>query len=87
CNSDRSGEFPTGSSQSRRLLVSCVADNSDELMLQLVSSLMAISGDLSVSATLASYPKHPLRSSASSASIPKKPLSVSCGENSGLRNV
>ncbi|CAN1321412.1 Cell division topological specificity factor homolog, chloroplastic [Linum perenne] len=33
---------------------------------------MAISGDLSVSATLASYPKHPLRSSASSSSLPKQ---------------
>ncbi|CAN1274482.1 U-box domain-containing protein 4 [Linum perenne] len=45
CNSDRSGEFPTGSSQSRRLLVSCAADNSDDLMLQLVSSLESCSID------------------------------------------
>ncbi|KAL3505057.1 hypothetical protein ACH5RR_034898 [Cinchona calisaya] len=39
CNSDRSGEFPTASSQSRRLIIACAADNSDELVSQLVSDL------------------------------------------------
>ncbi|KAK6116015.1 hypothetical protein DH2020_008284 [Rehmannia glutinosa] len=39
CNSDRSGEFPTASSQSRRLFLSCASDNSDEVISQLVSDL------------------------------------------------
>ncbi|KAL3634131.1 hypothetical protein CASFOL_021185 [Castilleja foliolosa] len=39
CNSDRSGEFPTTSSQSRRLFLSCASDNSDEVISQLVSAL------------------------------------------------
>lgn len=39
CDSDRSGEFPTASSQSRRLLLACAADNSDDLIGQLVSGL------------------------------------------------
>ncbi|CAN8269800.1 unnamed protein product [Cochlearia groenlandica] len=40
CNSDRSGEFPTASSESRRrLVVSCATDNSDDLITQLVSHL------------------------------------------------
>ncbi|CAL0327102.1 unnamed protein product [Lupinus luteus] len=39
CNSDRSGEFPTPSSQSRRLLISCAADNSDDFIPQLISDL------------------------------------------------
>ncbi|KAF3636455.1 U-box domain-containing protein 4 [Capsicum baccatum] len=39
CNSDRSGEFPTASSQSRRLILACASDNSDELINQLVSDL------------------------------------------------
>ncbi|CAI9115962.1 OLC1v1016988C1 [Oldenlandia corymbosa var. corymbosa] len=43
CNSDRSGEFPTTSSQSRRLLISCASDNSDELINQLVSDLSSSS--------------------------------------------
>jgi len=32
CNSDRSGEFQTASSESRRLLISYAADNSDKLI-------------------------------------------------------
>lgn len=43
CNSDRSGEFPTASSQSRRLLIACAADNSDDLVRQLVSDLESCS--------------------------------------------
>ncbi|XP_009603721.1 uncharacterized protein LOC107795874 [Nicotiana tabacum] len=39
CNSDRSGEFPIASSQSRRLFLSCASENSDELIEQLVSGL------------------------------------------------
>ena len=45
CNSDRSGEFPTASSQSRRLLIACAFSennnnsSSDELIRQLVSDL------------------------------------------------
>ncbi|KAJ6399929.1 hypothetical protein OIU84_015562 [Salix udensis] len=34
CNSDRSGEFQTASSQNRRLLLACAAENSDDLMSQ-----------------------------------------------------
>lgn len=45
CNSDRSGEFPTTSSESRRLLLSCAADNSDDLIRQLVSGLESGSVD------------------------------------------
>nr|GMC50504.1 U-box domain-containing protein 4-like [Ipomoea batatas] len=45
CNSDRSGEFPTTSSQSRRLLVACATDNSDELIQQLVCDLQSTSID------------------------------------------
>ncbi|GMN34930.1 hypothetical protein TIFTF001_004977 [Ficus carica] len=43
CNSDRSGEFPTASNQSRRLLIACATDNSDELIRQLVSDLESCS--------------------------------------------
>ncbi|KAL8536017.1 hypothetical protein ACS0TY_011596 [Phlomoides rotata] len=39
CNSDKSGEFATTSSQSRRLFLACASDNSDELISQLVSGL------------------------------------------------
>ncbi|KAD4888588.1 hypothetical protein R6Q59_034422 [Mikania micrantha] len=45
CNSDRSGEFTTTSSQSRRLLLSCATDNSDELIQHLVSGLESTSID------------------------------------------
>src|SRR4051812_25704728 len=45
CNSDRSGEFPTASSQSRRLLIACTMDNSDDLMRKLVSDLESCSID------------------------------------------
>ncbi|XP_062101547.1 U-box domain-containing protein 4-like [Humulus lupulus] len=43
CNSDRSGEFPTTSTHSRRLLLACASDNSDELIHQLVSDLQSCS--------------------------------------------
>nr|DAD21324.1 TPA_asm: hypothetical protein HUJ06_022787 [Nelumbo nucifera] len=46
CNSDRSGEFPTTSAHSRRLLVACASDNSDDLIRQHVSDLE--SGSLDV---------------------------------------
>ncbi|MED6181919.1 hypothetical protein PIB30_023940 [Stylosanthes scabra] len=39
CNSDRSGEFSAASSQTRRFLLACAADNSDDLIRQLVSDL------------------------------------------------
>lgn len=45
CNSDRSGEFPTGSSESRRLLMACVSENSDDLIRQLVADLESCSID------------------------------------------
>ncbi|KAI9118591.1 hypothetical protein K1719_010923 [Acacia pycnantha] len=45
CNSDRSGEFPTASSQSRRLLIACAAENSDDFIRQLVSDLHSTSID------------------------------------------
>ncbi|KAJ9567610.1 hypothetical protein OSB04_003576 [Centaurea solstitialis] len=45
CNSDRSGEFPTTSSQSRRLLLSCASDNYDDLIQHLVSGLESTSID------------------------------------------
>ncbi|KAE8725756.1 U-box domain-containing protein 4 [Hibiscus syriacus] len=46
CNSDRSGEFPTAASQSRRLFLSCTnTENSDELIRQLVSDLDSCSID------------------------------------------
>ncbi|KAJ4963432.1 hypothetical protein NE237_023371 [Protea cynaroides] len=46
CNSDRSGEFSTASSQSRRLLLVCASENSDDLIRQLVSDLESCSIDL-----------------------------------------
>ncbi|KAJ6675934.1 U-BOX DOMAIN-CONTAINING PROTEIN 4-LIKE ISOFORM X1 [Salix viminalis] len=45
CNSDRSGEFQTASSQNRRLLLACAAENSDDLLCQLVSGLESCSID------------------------------------------
>ncbi|KAK8642670.1 hypothetical protein V6N13_012007 [Hibiscus sabdariffa] len=46
CNSDRSGEFPTASSQSRRLLLACAnSENSNDLIRQLVSDLDSCSID------------------------------------------
>ncbi|KAJ6730150.1 U BOX DOMAIN-CONTAINING [Salix viminalis] len=36
CNSDKSGEFPASASQSRRLFLSCAADNPDDLIRQLL---------------------------------------------------
>ncbi|KAI3465262.1 hypothetical protein Pfo_021925 [Paulownia fortunei] len=46
CNSDRSGEFPTASSQSRSLFIACSAsDNSDELISQLISDLDSLNID------------------------------------------
>ncbi|CAH1454303.1 unnamed protein product [Lactuca virosa] len=38
CNSDRSGEFPT-TSATRRLLLACATESSDDLIQQLVSDL------------------------------------------------
>lgn len=54
CNSDRSGEFPTTSSQSRRLLIACASDNynSDELIQQLVSDLESNSIDVQKQAAM-----------------------------------
>ncbi|KAG2692387.1 hypothetical protein I3760_08G051500 [Carya illinoinensis] len=43
CNSDRSGEFPMASAKSRRLLIACASENSDELIRQLVSDLESCS--------------------------------------------
>ncbi|KDP41625.1 hypothetical protein JCGZ_16032 [Jatropha curcas] len=45
CNSDRSGEFPTASSESRRLFLACTSENSDDLIRQLVLDLDACSID------------------------------------------
>uniref|UniRef100_A0A5B7AGX0 RING-type E3 ubiquitin transferase n=1 Tax=Davidia involucrata TaxID=16924 RepID=A0A5B7AGX0_DAVIN len=45
CNSDRSGEFSSASSQSRRLLIACASEDSDELIHQLVSDLESCSID------------------------------------------
>ncbi|XP_028792416.1 U-box domain-containing protein 4-like [Neltuma alba] len=45
CNSDRSGEFPTASSQRRDLLIACASDNSDDLIVQLVNDLQSSSID------------------------------------------
>ncbi|KAI7738192.1 hypothetical protein M8C21_018372 [Ambrosia artemisiifolia] len=39
CNSDRSGEFPTTSVQSKRLLLACATEKSDDLIQQLVIDL------------------------------------------------
>ncbi|KAJ1385475.1 Armadillo-type fold [Sesbania bispinosa] len=52
CNSDRSGEFPTASSQTRRLLLSCASDNSDDLIRQLVLDLNSCSIDEQKQATM-----------------------------------
>lgn len=52
CNSDRSGEFPTTSSQSRRLLISCASDNSDELIRQFISDLESCSIDIQKQAAM-----------------------------------
>ncbi|XP_043712921.1 U-box domain-containing protein 4-like [Telopea speciosissima] len=46
CNSDRSGEFSTTTSQSRGLLVVCASESSDHLIRQLVSDLQSCSIDL-----------------------------------------
>ncbi|TKY45551.1 U-box domain-containing protein 4 [Spatholobus suberectus] len=45
CNSDRSGEFATASSQTRRFLIACAAENSDDLIRQLVADLHSASVD------------------------------------------
>lgn len=45
CNSDRSGEFPAAASQTRRLLIACASENSDDLIRQLVSDLESCSID------------------------------------------
>ncbi|KAF8404883.1 hypothetical protein HHK36_009778 [Tetracentron sinense] len=46
CNSDRSGEFSSASSQSRRLLIACAADNCDDLIRRLASDLQSDSIDV-----------------------------------------
>lgn len=43
CNSDRSGEFQTASSSSRRLLIACASENSDEFIRNLVLNLESCS--------------------------------------------
>ncbi|XP_022636673.1 U-box domain-containing protein 4 isoform X1 [Vigna radiata var. radiata] len=43
CNSDRSAEFSTPSSETRRLLIACAADNSDEFIPHLVLNLHSCS--------------------------------------------
>ncbi|XP_027330959.1 U-box domain-containing protein 4-like isoform X1 [Abrus precatorius] len=45
CNSDRSGEFATASSQTRRLLIACASENSDDFIRQLVADLHSSSVD------------------------------------------
>ncbi|XP_014502563.1 U-box domain-containing protein 4-like [Vigna radiata var. radiata] len=45
CNSDRSGEFATASSQTRRFLITCATENSDDLIRQLVADLHSASLD------------------------------------------
>ncbi|KAK4277411.1 hypothetical protein QN277_015414 [Acacia crassicarpa] len=45
CNSDRSGEFTTASSQSRDLLIACASDNSDDFIAHLVNHLQSCSID------------------------------------------
>ncbi|KAG4931568.1 hypothetical protein AAZX31_17G223300 [Glycine max] len=45
CNSDRSGEFATASSQTRRFLIACATENSDDLIRQLVADLHSSSID------------------------------------------
>ncbi|PIA33260.1 hypothetical protein AQUCO_04200194v1 [Aquilegia coerulea] len=52
CNSDRSGEFPTSSSQNRRFLLSCAAENSDILIQQLVLDLESCSIDVQKQAAM-----------------------------------
>ncbi|CAJ1973461.1 unnamed protein product [Sphenostylis stenocarpa] len=52
CNSDRSGEFPTPSSESRRLLIACAADNSDEFITHLVVNLHSCSIEEQKQATM-----------------------------------
>ncbi|RWR82461.1 U-box domain-containing protein 4-like protein [Cinnamomum micranthum f. kanehirae] len=46
CNSDRSGEFSTTSSQNRLLLLACGSESSDDFIRQLVSDLESSSIDL-----------------------------------------
>ena len=46
CNSDRSGEYPTISSQSRRLILAAASENPNEILHQLVSDLESTSLDL-----------------------------------------
>ncbi|XP_010556450.1 PREDICTED: U-box domain-containing protein 4-like isoform X2 [Tarenaya hassleriana] len=43
CNSDRSNEFPTASSENRRLLLACASEYSDDMIGQLVSQLESCS--------------------------------------------
>ncbi|PWA45463.1 ARM repeat superfamily protein [Artemisia annua] len=45
CNSDRSGEFPSALSQTKRVLLACASDKSDDVIQQLVSDLESDSID------------------------------------------
>ncbi|PIA44176.1 hypothetical protein AQUCO_01700058v1 [Aquilegia coerulea] len=52
CNSDRSGEFSTASSPSRRCLIASASENPDDLIHQLVSNLHSSSIDVQRQAAL-----------------------------------
>ncbi|KAK7351592.1 hypothetical protein VNO77_11156 [Canavalia gladiata] len=52
CNSDRSGEFPTASSESRRLLIACASENSDDFIRELVLNLESCSIEKQKHATM-----------------------------------
>ena len=57
CNSDRSGEVPTTSSESRRLFLSCAVENSDDLIRYLVSHLDSSSCSIDEQKQACSYPR------------------------------
>ncbi|ESW08745.1 hypothetical protein PHAVU_009G071200 [Phaseolus vulgaris] len=52
CNSDRSAEFSTPSSETRRLLIACSADNSDEFIRHLLHNLHSCSIEEQKQATM-----------------------------------
>ncbi|TKY74980.1 U-box domain-containing protein 4 [Spatholobus suberectus] len=52
CNSDRSGEFPAAPSESRRLLIACASENSDDFIRQLVLNLDSCSIEEQKQATM-----------------------------------
>ncbi|KAL6984449.1 hypothetical protein U1Q18_017826, partial [Sarracenia purpurea var. burkii] len=45
CNSGQSGEFPSASSENRRILIACTSENSNDLILQFVADLESCSID------------------------------------------